>query len=241
MDINIKKVKDAVILEIKGNFDVNASDFIEIVGELLREDFKKIACNFESVNMIDYMGLSALAIAYKNVCNHKARIKFFNVPAHIKNVFSMLLLDDVFEIYFSEEAAIASFEKEETLSSIAEKQLRRRFKRLPIKLGVRFKQKFSRSDETFEGKAFNLSAIGTFIFTNKIFNLNETLKLWLPLGAKHEEIELDARVVWLADKHIQPQSSPGMGVEFYNISTQLQKKIVEYVDRNLPRQSSVDV
>ncbi len=57
------------------------------------------------------------------------------------------------------------------------------------------------------------------------------LKLKLP--PKNEEIELEARVVWLPDKQIQPHSHPGMGVEFYNIQPSVQQKLLEFIERNL--------
>ena len=240
MEVNIRKEQDAVILDLKGNFDVNASDFIEVIGELLRQGHRKLLCNFENVNMIDYMGLSGLAIAYKNVRNHESYLKLYNVPVHVKNVFALLMLDNVFDIYASEEQALKSFEVQEALSSIEEKKLRRRFKRLPIHTTVRFQPKFCSSEEIFEGTVLNISAIGIFIYTPNVFNLNDIIKVWLPLGSGKDTIEVDTRVVWLPDKNIQPQVSPGMGVEFYKISTRLQKKIVEFVDRNLPRQEVFD-
>lgn len=241
MEINIRKAKEIFILDLRGNFDVDASGFIEIIGDLLNQGVRKMACNFEGVEMMDYMGLSALAIAYKNVTNHKALLRFFNVPAHVKKIFSMLLLDDIFEIYATEDDAIKSFQQDEAISEIIRKKLRRRFKRLPIQIKITFKPKFSSSKEVFEGLLFNLSAIGAFVFTKNISNLNEILTIWLPLGSSEETIEVEARVVWLADRQIQPQTSPGMGIEFYNISTKLQEKIVQYVNKNLSRQSSFDV
>jgi anti-sigma B factor antagonist len=240
MEIGIRKAEDAVILDLKGNFDVNTSDFIEVVGELLRQGYKKILCNFDGVNMIDYMGLSGLAIAFKNVRNHTGALKFYNVPVHVKKVFSTLLLDSVFEIYFSEEEALKSFEQAQVFAAIAEQKLRRRFKRLPIHLTIKFKSKFGSSKGICEGTMLNLSAIGFFIFTKDVYNLNDILQVWLPLGSEKATVEVEGRVVWLADKNIQPQLSPGMGVEFYKISTKLQKRIVDFVDRNLPRQEAID-
>ena len=240
MEINIRKTKDAVILDLKGNFDVNASNFIEKMGELLRQGFKGIVCNFENVNMVDYMGLSGLAIAYRNVANHKASLKFYNVPVHIKNIFSLLMLDKIFEIHPGEAEAVASIREKGVFARLAKKKLRRRFKRLPINLEIKFRPKYSSSQDYFEGKIFNLSASGVFIYTEKVFNLNDILRLRLFLGSEKEVIELDARVLWLADKKLQPQFCPGMGVEFYKASNKLEKKIISFVNRNISRTSPSD-
>jgi Tfp pilus assembly protein PilZ len=47
------------------------------------------------------------------------------------------------------------------------------------------------------------------------------------------KIEVETKVVWLVEREIQPQIYPGMGVEFYNISPELEGQIVEFVNRNL--------
>ncbi len=240
MDINIRTINDAAILDLKGNLDVNASNFIEVIGEVLRRGFKKLICNFENVEMIDYMGLSGLAIAYKNVDNHDAALKLVNVPAHIRGIFSLLLLDNVLEICTSEDEAIQSFKQEESLSKIEKKQLRRRFKRLPIKLAIKFRPKFSSSKDFLEGKIFNLSAIGVFIYTENIFNLNDILICQLILGSEEEIVEFNARVVWIADKDLQPQIAPGMAVEFYKMPDKVQKEIIDFVDKNISRARSID-
>jgi anti-sigma B factor antagonist len=240
MDINIRKSNDIIILDLKGDFDVNSANFIELMGDFLRQGVKKFVCNFENINMIDYMGLSGLAISYKDINNHTAFLKLCCVPVHVRNIFALLLLDSVFEMYVTEKEAIDSFSQGETFDRITKKKLRRRFNRLPIKVIVKFKPKFSSSEEIFEGKLLNLSAIGAFIYTKNIFKFNDILHVWMHLGSEGAIIEVDARVVWIADKQIQPQIYPGMGIEFNKISSQLQKKIVQFVDKNLSSETAID-
>jgi Tfp pilus assembly protein PilZ len=55
----------------------------------------------------------------------------------------------------------------------------------------------------------------------------------MKLPPKNEEMELEAKVVWLPDKQIQQQIQPGMGVGFYNIPTAVQQKLLEFIERNL--------
>ncbi len=240
MDISIRKNNGVVILDLIGDIDINASNLIEKVAWCLQNGVFDILCNFENVNLIDYAGLSALAIAYKNVLNHQGRVKFINVPLHIKNIFSLACLDKFFEIYDSEELALNSFKEDKVILEIQKKQLRRRFKRLSVNVKAEFKSKFSYHDIYQEGKVFNLSAIGVLIFCKRVCPLNDILKLKLFLLPKPGVIEVDAKVVWLVHKELQPQLYPGMGVEFYNIEPHLQEAIVDFVNRNMPLVNSIE-
>ena len=60
----------------------------------------------------------------------------------------------------------------------------------------------------------------------------------MKLAPKHEELELEACVVWVPDKEVQRHEYPGIGVEFSNISTADQQKLIEFIDRNLSFTSS---
>jgi Tfp pilus assembly protein PilZ len=55
----------------------------------------------------------------------------------------------------------------------------------------------------------------------------------IKLPPKDEELQLDAKVVWIPDKQVQPHFYPGMGVEFTQISSHTQQKIIEFIDRNI--------
>ena len=44
---------------------------------------------------------------------------------------------------------------------------------------------------------------------------------------------MDARVVWIPDKQIQPHAYPGMGLKFTNTPTDIQQRLVEFIERNL--------
>jgi len=233
LEIEFKKVDSVAILDLTGSIDIDAANFVEMVGWCLTNGYKDILCNFENVNLVDYAGLSVLAIAYKDVLNHNGRIKFVNVAAHIEKIFCLVYLDRVFEIYADEELAIRSFEEDRVISKIQKKPLRRRFKRLPLDIDIEFKLKTK--DEQFNlGKVLNISAVGLLVFSEKTYPLGEILKIRLSLLPKPGFIELEAKVVWLVQKEIQPQIYPGMGLEFYNMDSETQKKIIEFVDRNLP-------
>jgi len=233
MEIKARQKGSVIILDLSGRIDVDAANFVEIVGQCIRDGYTDILCNFESIDFIDYMGISVIVIAYKELINNSGRMKFSNIPSHLRAFFSVAGLDRVIDIYATEDAAINSFKEDKVIENIKRMQLRRRFKRLPIDIKIELKEKYNKGGTCLKGDLLNLSAIGAYIFGCGQFKLGEEVILKLKLPPKSEEIELEARVVWLSDKQIQPHSHPGMGVEFYNITPALQQKVLEFIERNL--------
>ena len=235
MKIKIRESNGIYILDLEGNIDINASNFVESVGWVLINKSKDILCNFSDVNLVDYVGISIIAVAYKNVLNHNGRMKFYNVPSHVQKIFSIVGLDKVLESYATEEQAINSFAEEKIMSQIMKKKLRRRFKRVPSNIIIEYKPKFSVKDMFFKGKIVNLSADGVFIFTKHLFSIGDLLTVRIYILPKPGVLELDAKVIWAADKQLQPHVSPGMGLEFYNITPEMQEKIMKFVEKHLTR------
>ncbi|MFH1504451.1 MAG: PilZ domain-containing protein [Candidatus Omnitrophota bacterium] len=233
MKIEVRKKEDIFILDLIGNIDINASNFVEKIGWIISNKGKNIICNFEEVNLIDYVGISMIAVAYKNILNHGGKIKLYNVPAHLKNLFSIVGLDRVFIYYATEDQAIESIKEEKRINQISEAQLRRRFERAPANITIEFKRQILNTDLFFKGKILNLSAIGAFVVCEHIFPLNDLLNLRMHLVPKPGILNIDAKVIWISDKQLQPRDFPGMGFEFYGISAQTQKNIIEFVEKNL--------
>ncbi|MFH1201627.1 MAG: PilZ domain-containing protein [Candidatus Omnitrophota bacterium] len=233
LEITLKIFNSIAILDLSGTIDIDSSGLVEKVGWCLENGHKDILCDFENVTLVDYAGLSVLTIAYKNVINHEGRMKFVNVATHIKNNFSLVCIDRVFEIYDDEESALRDFEEDRVISQIQKKNLRRRFQRIELDIDVQFKSK-SKAEEFHRGKVLNLSAVGILVFSEKVYPLGEILDLKISLMPRPGSIEVDTKVVWFVQQELQPQIYPGMGLEFHNVDSDTQKKIIEFVDRNLP-------
>ena len=230
LEIYSKEKQGIAVLDIRGNIDISASEFIEVVGWHLSNHRIDILCDFQHVDMLDYAGLSVITIAYKNVVNHNGRMKFFNVPANVKNVLHAVMLDRIFEIHDTEELALNAFKEDREIEKIKHLQLRRRFTRVHLEVPAAYKAKFGEQKE-YKGKFFDISGVGAFMFGKKTFALHDILSLEFELphmGA----IKIDAKVVWLADKDIQPQQHPGMGIEFYKITVATQRKLVNFIEKN---------
>jgi len=233
MKIKTREKDNIVILDLEGNIDIDASNFVETIGWVLDNRGKDIICNFEEVNLVDYVGISIIAVAYKNILNHKGRIKLYGLPAHVKNLFSVVGLDRVFEYYLTEEQAINGIKEEEKISDILKEQLRRKFKRIPANIKIEFKRKLSDTELFFKGRIINLSAIGAFMVCEHTFALNDLLDVKIHLSLAQKALETEAKVVWISDEQVQPQDFPGMGLEFCGITSERQKRIIEFVDKNL--------
>jgi len=142
------------------------------------------------------------------------------------------------QIYPDEDIALESFKEDRIIEDIKKMQLRRRFKRLPIDIKIELKAKHQKSPECLRLDLINLSAVGAFIFGCDQFKLGDEVILKMKLPPKQEEVELDAKVVWIPDKQVQPHSYPGIGLEFTNIPGPTQQRLVEFIERNLSFMSS---
>ena len=233
MEIKVRQNNSVVILDLAGRIDVNSANLVEVVGQCVHDGYSDILCNLEEVDFIDYMGTSVMVIAYKEIINNHGRMKFYNVPAHIRNIFCIAGLDRVIEMYVSEEQALNSFKEDKAIEEIKKMQLRRRFKRLPIDIKVELKAKDVRNPACFKLDVLNLSAIGAFIFGCDKFKLGDEVILKIKLPPKKQEQELEAKVVWIPDKQVQPHAYPGMGVEFVNLPAHIQEELVEFIEKNI--------
>jgi len=238
LEIRLRQKDNVIILDLSGRIDVDAANLVETTGQVLRDGYLDVLCNFEEVDFIDYVGVSLVAVAYKEVMNFSGRMKFTNIPAHLKSIFAISGLDRAIEMHASEDTAVSAFGQDKAIEDIKKMQLRRRFKRLDIGLKVELKDKYDTKAACSKVDVLNLSAVGAFIFGCAGFKLGDEVLMKLTLPPKLEQIELSAKVVWLSDKQIQPHAHPGMGIEFQNIPGPIQQKLIEFIDRNLSFMSS---
>ena len=102
-------------------------------------------------------------------------------------------------------------------------------------LKITLKPKHRKKAVCLEAEILNLSGIGAYIFGCSELSLGDELAITLQLSSKEKPMELDAQVVWLPDKQVQPHLYPGIGVAFHNITTKDQEKLLSFIDKNLSR------
>jgi anti-sigma B factor antagonist len=240
MEIKFRSSDNVIILDLSGRIDVNAANFIETIGQCIHDGYTDILCNLEGVEFIDYLGISAIVLAFKEVTNKNGRMKISNLATHLRSLFSVTGLDKTIEIYPEEELALNSFKEDKAIEHIKRMQLRRRFKRLPIDIKVELKNKYGSSSLCLKLDTLNMSAIGAYLYGCNKFKLGDEVILKFNLPPDCKEIEIEGKVVWLSDKQVQPHIHPGMAVEFYHISSSTQEKIFEFIERNLAFISNSD-
>ena len=230
MPARFRESGNITVLDIEGNVDINSSDIVESVGYLLNSGKSNFIFNLESVNLVDYSGLSVLAIAYKNILNHNGRARFIHVPPQVTELFKMVKLDSVFETCIDENSAIKSFYE----GSAELAHLRRRFKRLDMNLKIRYWVVGSqRRPKIFEGEVVNMSAAGLYIFSKYTFPINTQLEIELIHRGETRFLDATARVIWIADKELQPHFYPGMGIAFVHLPKENEKLIIDFIDKNI--------
>ncbi|MFA5145875.1 MAG: PilZ domain-containing protein [Candidatus Omnitrophota bacterium] len=230
MPLRIRESGGITILDIEGNIDINSSEIIETVGWLINSGKINILVNLENVDLVDYSGLSILAIAYKNVVNHKGKLKFLKTPLSVIELFKVVRLEAVFELYTDEEEAIKSFYDE----GVEQLRLRRKFKRLDIHLRVRYRiVGGQKNPKSFEGDVLNISAAGIYIYSPYTFPMNSVVDMEITLHDPPLSLETQGRVIWLADKDLQLHAYPGMGVSFVHLTPEREKAIIDFIDKNI--------
>lgn len=238
MEIKIRVRRNVVVLDIAGAIDVNSANLVEVVGQCVRDGYTDFLCNLEDVDSIDYIGISVIVVAYKEAVNNEGRMKFVHIPVHLRNLFSVTGLDRAIDIYNDEGLALNSFEEDKAIENIKKMQLRRRFKRVAMDIKVELRAKYNPAISSLNVEILNLSGIGAYIYNCPELKLGDEVLLKFKMPPNMEALELDAKVVWLPDKQVQYQLYPGMGVEFYNIKPEVQEKLLEFIERNLPLMSS---
>ena len=237
MAIRIREQDNIHILDIDGRIDINCSELIEMVGWLVNSGKLNIIFNFENVDIIDYNGLSILAISYKNIINHKGKLRLLNVPLSAIEMLKVAKLDSIFELYTDEETAVRSFSESEAQKL----HLRRKFPRLDIHLRVKYKMVSDNKDpKVFEGNVLNISAAGLYIYSRDLLPIGTMLDLEFSIPGSKVVLEAPGRVSWLADKELQSHSYPGMGVSFSRLTTEKELAIVDFIDKNVTHRADPD-
>jgi len=237
LELRLREIKKITIIDIEGQLDLNASELIELVGWLMKRGKRKILLNFEGVQLLDYNGLSVIAIVYKNVKNYEGILKFQKVPLHIEKLFRVAQLLDIFELYQEEKLALLSFE-EKAIRQPVLPPLRRRFRRFEgTNIVVEYAPMHRKDDPPQKGKAMDLGGEGLFLYCEKNVPLNTELLLKLHLEKNTPPFEVTGVVVWHADKEIQPQMYPGLGIQFRKLSSDQQKFLIDFIDRNITQRS----
>jgi len=243
MRLKVRRIKDIAVVEPLGKININSSKVIEAIGSLLNSGIRKIVIDMENVDSVDYNGLSVLAITYKSALNQKARINLCAISPSIMELFRVSKLDEVFEIYTNLKGAVESLQKDKTEDTAqpVSQPLRRRFMRMELDTPIFYRidsgHPWKKGEPLNSGRVANLSGAGVFIRTVNILPAGTAVQVEMNLAGDEKATELKGMVLWLADKALQPELYPGMGITFARLTTDTQGKIVEFVEKHTVKRS----
>jgi anti-sigma B factor antagonist len=111
MAINERKRNDVTILDLKGKITIGAAEeaLRDAVHRVLGAGAQKLLLNLQGVTTIDSSGVGELVSSYTSATNRGAKIKLANLPPKINDILTITQLITVFDVYDTEDEAIASF------------------------------------------------------------------------------------------------------------------------------------
>ncbi len=111
MEIHTRTVGDVHVLDISGKITLGvATKTIRYtISDLLENGGKKIVLNLAEVNYIDSSGIGELVRTFTTVANAGKELKLLNLTKKIRELLAITKLLTVFQVFESEQAALASF------------------------------------------------------------------------------------------------------------------------------------
>jgi anti-anti-sigma factor len=111
MAINERKRNDVTILDLKGKITIGAAEeaLRDAVHRVLGAGAQKLLLNLKDVTTIDSSGVGELVSSYTSATNRGAKIKLANLPPKINDILTITQLITVFDVYDTEDEAVASF------------------------------------------------------------------------------------------------------------------------------------
>ncbi len=111
--IAINVVDDICVVHLLDNRIVDDMNIYELGLELFslveQNGYSKILLNFTSVGFLSSAALGKLIMLYKKVAVRNGVLKLCNIAPDIRELFTMMNLDRIFEICPNEAAALAAF------------------------------------------------------------------------------------------------------------------------------------
>jgi len=111
MDVKKREKGGVTILDLKGKITIGAGEIAlrNAVQDVINSGAKNLVINMKDVTTIDSSGVGELVSAYTTSTNRGASLKLANLPAKVQDILVITQLITVFDVFDSEDEAIASF------------------------------------------------------------------------------------------------------------------------------------
>lgn len=111
MEIRKREHDHGAILSLNGRLDLaSGATLKEHVKSLTEKGTKQIHLNLSDVEFINSSGLGALVSIMKEIRLIKGRLTLSNLASYVMEIFEITQLSHIFEIYATEEEALASYQ-----------------------------------------------------------------------------------------------------------------------------------
>jgi anti-sigma B factor antagonist len=109
--VSTRDVGDVRVIDLKGKITIGSGDLQmrEAIHQALNGGVTKILVNMKDVATIDSSGVGELVGCYTTATHKGAKLKLVSLPPKISDVLTVTQLITVFDVYDTEQDAIASF------------------------------------------------------------------------------------------------------------------------------------
>lgn len=111
MNVTKRQKGDVTILDLKGKITIGAGDIAlrNAVQDAMSAGEKNVLLNMTGVTTIDSSGVGELVSAFTTATNRGAKLKLANIPAKVSDVLTITQLITVFDVFDTEDEAVASY------------------------------------------------------------------------------------------------------------------------------------
>ena len=110
MKLVVRQVGRVAVVDLSGKITLGEGEVVlrERLSELLRDGQRHILLNLESIWYMDSCGIAELVACYKRAKVNNCTVKLLNPSRRVLDLLRITMLDEVFEIYRDETAALCS-------------------------------------------------------------------------------------------------------------------------------------
>jgi anti-sigma B factor antagonist len=112
MRVTTRTRGDVTIVDLNGKITIGSGDIAlrNAMHQAIESGAKKVLINLHEVTTIDSSGVGELVSAYTTATNRGIRLKLVNLPDKVADILTVTQLITVFDVYDSEDDAIAAFQ-----------------------------------------------------------------------------------------------------------------------------------
>ena len=110
MKSEVRDVKDLRIIKLKGKISIGSGDvkIRQLVDQALAEGKKKIVLDLSEVSSVDSSGIGEMVSCYTTVTKRGGTLGLLHLSPKINDILQVTQLITVFNVYDSEEEALAA-------------------------------------------------------------------------------------------------------------------------------------